>query len=483
MLLLAACVACREAPRGLVVANGDDVSLLDPQRTGSLSDARILAALHTGLTRLDPRTLEPQPALATEFRAEDGARRWVFRLRPGLRWSDGAPLDAGDFVRSWQRLRAPEVASPWVAWLEGAAVTRDGDRLTVAFPRPRPRFAELCAFPALAPVPAHAPVEEVGTGPFRLVDRAVRDRVRVEANPHHWDADAVTLEAIDFLTVESQVTALNLFLAGEVVYAPNAPQLAVPALLRERPDAFRPTPQFATTFLRFNVTAPPFDDVRVRRAFAAAVDAEQIARVLGGVRPAATTLVPPLLEDWVPPPTPAWRRPGAAPALPAGLDPGTVQVELLYNSSELNRDVAEVLQDQWRRRLGVPVRLANQEWKTFLAAQRGLDYQVSRSSWIADYLDPIAFLEIFRSADGNNRTGWAHPAYDGLIEQARGEADPAARRLLLREAERLLLDQAVIVPLYHEASLELVDPRLKGFHRNLRGWIDWGRLSWQEDEA
>jgi oligopeptide transport system substrate-binding protein len=460
-----------------VVANGDDVSLLHPQRAASISDIRVLQSLHAGLTRLDPVDLQAQPGLAARFWSTEGERVWTFELRPDLHWSDGQALGADDFVRSWQQLADPSFASPYQSWLAEAQVQATDQVLTVRFAHPRPAFAEMCAFPALAPVPAHAPAEAVGAGPFRLVLRRVRDRVRVERNPHYWDVAQVQLEAIDFLTVESQVTALNLFLAGEVAYAPNAPELAIPALRKQLADSFAPTPQFASTFLRLNTSKPPFDQLQTRRAFARAVDQQALSRALGQTRIATEYFVPVDTPGWEPPRLPAWLDRQEAIQIEA--PPGGF--EYLYNSSELNRSVAEVLQDQWRRTLGQSVRLSNQEWKSFLAAQRGLEYQISRSSWIGDYLDPIAFLEIFHSASGNSRTGWVDAIYDRLIEQARRESHPEARRIVLREAERRLLDQAVIVPLYHEVSMELVSPRLLGFHRNLRGYIDWGRLAWQAE--
>lgn len=471
-------LACREAPKGLVVANGDDVSLLHPQQAASISDIRVLQALHAGLTRLDPVTLQPEAGLAARFWSTEGGKQWGFELRPDLRWSDGQPLGAQDVLRSWLQLANPEFGSPYQSWLADAELQATGAVLTVRFPHPRPSFAEMCAFPALAPVPAHAAAESVGAGPFRLVLRRVRDRVRVERNPHYWDVEHVQLEAIDFMTVESEVTALNLFLAGEVAYAPNAPELAIPELRKQLADSFAPTPQFASTFLRLNTSQPPFDQLQTRRAFARAVDQQALGRALGEVRIATKYFVPVDTPGWEPPPLPSWLQ-----------QPGPIQIEAppggfeyLYNSSELNRSVAEVLQDQWRQALGHTVRLSNQEWKSFLSAQRGLEYQVSRSSWIGDYLDPIAFLEVFHSKNGNSRTGWVDAVYDGLIEQARSESNAEARRIVLREAERRLLDQAVIVPLYHEVSMELVSPRLLGFHRNLRGYIDWGRLAWQTEE-
>jgi len=481
--LLCTLGACFAPSKGLVVANGDDVSVLDPQRAASVSDLRILGALHAGLTRLDPMTLQAEASLAEDFSSSNGGRVWTFRLRSDLKWSDGTPLTARDLVRSWQQLLDPQVAAPYSAWLRDAQFECIDQTLTVRFPQPKPAFAEMCAAPTLAPVPAHAPVAQVGSGPFRLVERRIRDRIVVERNPHYWDVANVALEQIQFVTVESQVTALNLFLAGEIAYAPSAPPIAAERLLEEYPESFQPTPQFATTFLRFNVSDGPFADVATRRAFAAAIQSRSLTSSLGGGRTAALHFVPPNTPHWEPAPLPTWR---SAARQPGALLPADARLpdylEYLYNSSELNRDVAELLQSQWQSALGVRVRLANQEWKTFLAAQRSLQYQMSRSSWIGDYLDPLTFLEIFHSQDGNNRTGWANDVYDAFIEAARDSEPGPARLRLLREAERVLLDQAVIVPLYHEASLELVDPRLHGFHRNLRGYIDWGRLSWHTEQ-
>jgi oligopeptide transport system substrate-binding protein len=480
LLLLAAMLplACQPTYSELVVANGDDVSLLHPQMATSTADGRVLQALHAGLTRLDPQTLAPIPGLAASFRSSSDTRTWFFQLRPDLHWSDGWPLEAADFKRSWLQLADPEFGAPYAEWMLGAQIEVQANTLTITFPSPRPSFAEMCAYHTLAPVPNHAPASEVGSGPYRLLERRVRDRVRVERNPFYWDAEHVTIQTIDFLTVESQFTALNLYLAGEVQYVPNVPSLAIPKLLELRPDEFQPTPQFATYFLRFNTTKPPFDQLSARRAYAAAIQAEAMAQSVGGGRAPADGLVPPGVKGWKQASKPGWhvQTDSTAQSNTSSDTLAWPEVEYLYNSSELNRDVAEVLQQQWHQQLGGRVRLANQEWKTFLASQRGLDYQISRSSWVGDYLDPLTFLEIFHSTSGNNRTGWKHPVYDQLIEQARLERQPAARLAVLHEAERLLLDQAPIVPLFYENSFELISPRLHGFERNLRGYVDWGRL-------
>ena len=251
VLLLAACgPAPPPAEAWLRVANGPEPEVLDPQMATRAADGRILGALYAGLTRLDPLTLEPLPDLAESFTAERLGRVWRFRLRSGLRWSDGSPLTAADVLESWERLRDPATAATYASWLSNAELRLEGDEIVVSFPQPMPMFGQMCAFHALAPIPAAlreaapgtVPQPQVSSGPFRLLERRVRDRVRVERNPHCWRAAEVALAGIDFLTVESQFTALNLWLAGEAELLFDVPSLAVPALLEEHPQAFAPEP-------------------------------------------------------------------------------------------------------------------------------------------------------------------------------------------------------------------------------------------------
>jgi len=484
-LLLAAGCTHADTPDGawLRVANGPDPQLLDPQLATRVADGRVLGALFAGLTRLDPVTLEPLPDLAAEFHAEDLGRRWRFRLRDDLRWSDGTPLKLEDVVASWRRLRDPAVGAPYASWLDGSEVAVEEGWLTVRFPRPVPMFGEMCAFHALAPVPSalrelppgRVPSTLPSSGPFRLVERRIRDRVRVERNPHGWRAETVALDGIDFLAVESQFTALNLFLAGEAELLFQVPSLAVEPLRERMPAAFAPEPQFAAYFLRVNVAAGPFRDPALRRAFALAIDRDALADAVGGGRLPADALVPPLVPGYPAADAPSHDADAARAALAEARFEGPL--ELLYPSSELNRDVAEVLQQQWSEVLGLDVRLANQESRAFAAAQQAGEYQLSRSSWVGDYLDPLTFLEIFRGGHEANRTGWSDAEFDRLLDAA-AEASTADERLrLLATAETRLLASGAVLPLMVDSGQELVAPRLHGFTRNPRGYVDWGRLA------
>jgi oligopeptide transport system substrate-binding protein len=489
---LAAALACAPPPADLVIVNGGDAALLDPQLGSSTAESRIAAALHAGLTRLAADGVTPLPDLAASWTADPAGREWEFTLRRGLRWSDGSPLAAADILASWERLRDPATGAPYRDWLDGArieaAVGADGaERIRVAFPGARPRFAEMAALWPLAPIPAGQRALPpgvqaqpfVGSGPYRLAFRRVRDRVRVERNPHYWDAARVRFAVLDFLAVESPFAALNLFLAGEADYAPQAPALAAPRLLAEHADAFRPSPQFAAIFLRLNLADPLLSDRDLRLALARAVDRAALAAALGGLRPPARGLVPPLIPAWEPLADPLAHDPAAARAHLAAWRGrgGAGAPELMVPSGEVGRDLAAVLREQWRSVLGLEVRVLGIEGREARVAERAGRYQISRSSWVADYLDPEAFLEIFRSGAPNNRTGFADPAFDALLAEAAAAAEPAARLAALARAERRLLESAAVIPLLVDANQELVSPRVAGFLPNPRGHADWS--SWE----
>jgi len=377
----------------------------------------------------------------------------------------------------------------------------DPRTLEVELERPTPWFLDLVSSFPLLPVsaaalrearerwPATWPVEWlrpehlVTNGPFRLVERRIQDRLRLVKSPVYWDADAVGIDSIDVLSVEHAATSLNLFLGGEVDWIDRAPPDLVPLLI-ERGDLV-PAPYLGTYFYRVNVTRPPLDDRRVRRALALAIDRRAISAGITkkGEEP-CFGLVPPGLDGYerarlarapAPPGADEAARFSADVALArellgeAGFGPGGApppEIEIHYNASDLHRDVAEVVADGWRRHLGIEARLASQETSVFYDTQNALDYDVSRSSWIADYRDAETFLSVFAGGGENNRTGWSDPRYDELLARASREVDPARRLALLHDAEARLLEELPILPLFAYTTQNLVSPRLDGFWPN-----------------
>jgi oligopeptide transport system substrate-binding protein len=215
----------------------------------------------------------------------------------------------------------------------------------------------------------------------------------------------------------------------------------------------------------------PLDDARVRRALAMAVNREAIVRhITRGGQLAAGFLTPPGTAGHAPPEG-IGHDPGTARALlaeagfPGGL--GFPRLELQFNADELHRKIATAVQQMWQRELGITVALASQDWKVQLSREGQLQYDISRGSWIGDYVDPTTFLDLFRRGGGNNRTGWSDTRYDALLDLAARAGDGAARLALLRQAEQLLLEAAPILPLFIYTQVRLVSPRLCGWRANL----------------
>jgi ABC-type oligopeptide transport system substrate-binding subunit len=485
-----------ERPETLVLNNSSEPQTLDPALMQGNIEGRVADALFEGLTGFHPQTLEPVPGVATDWQTHDGARRFTFRLRTNARWSDGTPLSAVDFRLSWLRLLDPATGSRYASFLfpiEGAEAFHGGKTtnresvgieapdvhtLVVRLREPTPYFPSLTAFYVTMPVPLHAiarhgaawtrPEHFVGNGPFRLAAHRMHREIVVEKSPTYWGRERVRLARIVFLPIEDAGTALNLYRTGEIDLLFDYP-LEMHGYLRSKKDR-RVAPGWGIYYYSLNTTRPPLDDVRVRRALSLAVDRTAIAgQLLGQGQLPAASFTPPVLP-WYRPPALARRdAPEARRLLAAAGYPGGTNfppLALLFNTSESHRHVAEVVRDQWRRELGITVSLENQEWKVYLDTTATLRHQVARKGWIGDFPDPLTFLGLFLPGDGNNTTGWTDPRYTALVKTARDEAEPRARAAAFAAAERLLLEESPVIPLYVYAFNILVKPYVHGVFPN-----------------
>lgn len=420
-------------------------------------------------------------------------------------WMIELELPPGEIerVRAEGELVAAEVYRREWAWPMGVGIRAlDPLTLRVELTAPTPYFLDLVAFYPLFPVNRRnlkearrrwpgsweiewlRPENLVTNGPYRILFRRVNDRIRLVKNDDYWDAEHVAFRTIDALAIDHLGTSLNLYLTGEIDWIDRPPANVVPRLLPR--EDFDPQPYLGTYFYRFNTTRPPFDDPRVRRALALAVDRRAICEKItkAGERP-AWGFVPPGMRGY----TPAEMRHAAV--LGEGYEAGYAAdidqarrlladagfgpegrpfptFEIHFNTDETHKDVAEVIADGWKRHLGLNVKFLNQEWKVYLDAQKTLDYDVSRSAWIGDYPDPNTFLDMFLTGGENNRTGWSNARYDELIRGAASEADPERRMARFAEAEAILLEEAPILPIYYYVTRNLVNPRLGGFYPNIQ---------------
>jgi oligopeptide transport system substrate-binding protein len=511
LLALSACApretAVQEGNRSQTLHRGigPDLSDLDPHLAASLNDIHVLSALFEGLVGEDPQTLAPVPGLAIRWDVSADGLVYTFHLRPEAKWSDDRPIVADDFVASIKRALSPALGAPNAELLypvlnaEAYHKSRladfsqvgisaiDTHTLRVALEYPAAHFLSLLTHPVWFPVPLHAvsasgpadargnrwasdPATFVGNGPF-LFRRWDRGQVIVaEASPTYWDAAALKLRAVHFHPFDSVDAAERAYRAGQLHVIDTLPSGRVEAWRAEAPDQLRADPFLDIYFYRINTARPFLSESRVRRALSLAIDREQLVSALlkGGQRPAAA-FVPPGAGGYEPPSV-LRHDLAAAKALlaeagyPEGA--GLPVFDLLYNTSENHRRIAEALQQQWRA-IGVQVRLMNQEFATLLDARRAGDFQLLRSGWVADYDDPISFLALFTKDSAQNFTGWSDPAYDHALYQAARTTDRAARHALLRDAETRLLEAAPVLPLYVNTHVYLLHPSVRGWHPTL----------------
>jgi oligopeptide transport system substrate-binding protein len=498
---------------------GYEVGSLDPQLAAGIAEQDVASSLFEGLVAEDPRDLHPVPGVAERWDVSPDGLTYTFRLRADARWSDGAEVTAGDFVGSWRRMLTPSLGAEYAEMLDvlrGARAFRRGETrdfssvgataldprtLRVNLDHPVPEFPRLLANPAWYPVPlgtiaANGPLWQrgnpwaspgrmVGNGPFVLESWIADKEIVVKRSPSYWDASAVRLHGIHFYPIDSVEAEERAFRSGQLHVTDAVPVDRIEAYRRDSPGLLRADPYLGTYFYRLNVRRPPLDDVRIRRALSLGVDRAAIVdRILHGEETEARAFTPAGIGDYVPPPGAGTnfdeaRRLLAASGHPGGA--GLPPLELLYNNSENHRAIAEAIQEMWRRELGIDVRLANQEQKVVLEERRTGAYQVVRSAWIADYASPESFLDIWRTGDGNNQTGWSDRRYDDLLDEASRAGDAASRDALWRQAEQRLLDGAPEIPIYHYSHLFLIRPSVRGWfptvldhHPYKHVWLDAG---------
>lgn len=499
--LMPATDAWKDTPQIFTFNNGAEPESIDPALITGVPESRIVNELFEGLVTLDPKTLEPRPGVADRWEISDDGLVYRFHIRDAARWSNGSPVTAMDFYRSWKRVLTPSTGAAYVYQLyavKGAAAYSRGeissfdevgisvpDRATlrVELAAPCTYFLDLVAFHTLMPVPVDAinahgdqwvhPTHFVGNGPYVLKSWEPRQKIELVPNDDYWDRSTCKLERVVVLPYDDVDTSYKLFLQGKIHWLPAIPIARIHEVQRN-PDYYA-MPYLGTYFYRLNVNRPPFDDVRVRKAFSMALNRESITRhVLKGGQQPASWFCPPV-AGYEPVKGLQYDPEGARRLLrDAGVDVesgNTLRVELLYNTSEAHKKVAEAVAAQWKKNLNVTVALRNSEWKVLLGDMSNLNYQIVRSSWVGDYGDPNTFFDMWITGGGNNRTGWSNARYDALLAQAAAERDKARRNLLFQEMERILVEEELpIIPLYIYVNQGLLDEAVCGWFENVRDY-------------
>jgi oligopeptide transport system substrate-binding protein len=480
---------------------------LDPQVVQGVPEFHLLTALSEGLLVPDPGDLHPIPGLASSWEVSPDGIVYTFHLRDNIRWSDGSPITADDFLMSWKRVLSPKLASEYAYLIfnfvkgakdynEGKTTdfsqvglkATDGRTLQVTLNYPTPFLPKIIAnHYAWDPVPVkvllrYGALDDrstqwtragnlVSSGPFMLKEWTPQVRIVTVRNPNYWDAAHVKLDEVDFLPTEDIPAEERMFRSGQVDRTQEIPQDKIGAYRKDHPEFLHIDPYLGVYFYRCNVSRPPLDDKRVRKALALAIDRESLVRNVsrGGERPAYAVSYPGDTGY-----TPRARLSGtiddarrllAEAGYPGGK--GMPPIQLLYNTSANNKQVAEAIQEMWRSTLGVNIDLLNEEWKVYLDSQHTHNYQMERSGWIADYPDPHVFLEIWETGNGNNDTLWSNPQYDRLLHEALRAKDDAARYEIYQKMDAILVDECPVIPIYYYTRPYLMSTRVKGYSPNL----------------
>lgn len=513
LLLLLACSP--STPRAdLVFVQSAEPETIDPAFVTDQVSMRISEALFEGLCRLNEKG-EPVPGVAERWDVSEDRKHYTFHLRQNALWSNGDPVVAADFVKSWRRALEPSFGADYASQLylvkgakefnegtlkdpEKIAVRAVNDRtLEVDLENPTPYFIDMCAFLTLAPVHV-ATVEKHGTawikpgnvvtnGAYLLEAWKVDDHIFLRKNPRYWDADNVKMATIEVNPIQDANTALTYFVTGSADLMMDKGMIppSLPAKLKQQPW-FHTGPFLGTWFIRFNVTKAPFDNPLVRRAFAMAVDKKRIVEKITQLgEPVASSLTPPGAgKDYQPPPGLEFDVAKARALLAEAGYPGGKgfpRAEYLYIPLPVERNIAVELQAMWKENLGVEVGLTKQEQKIWLASLRSLNFDMCRSSWVGDYNDPNTFMEMFTTGNGNNRTGWASPEYDKLIVAAAAEPDVLKRNGIFQQAERLLIsDACAILPVYFYVGVQFYHhDKLAGVQGNMTDMHPFRCMYWK----
>ncbi len=482
----------------LIFINSAEPESLDPQLVTGQPEGRLVSELFEGLLRFN-RSGQIEPGAATSWELSPDQCTYTFHLRPEARWSDGKPVTAGDFVQSWQRILLPATAAPYsdqffvIRGAEDFASEKipfssvgikalNKQTLQIILIHPTPYFLQLCALWSFFPVRSDL-INRCGdnwikannmicNGPYVLSEWRINDKIVLKKNPFYWDRVHVALKSIEVLPISQATVAFNFYAAGQADLIMGRPTSSLIDALKKRED-FHVSPYLGITFLRLNCSRAPFQDPRVRQAFALVIDRRRLTKKI-------TRAGEPLAESFVPPGIPGYESPeglGYDPIMARKLlaeagYPGGKNFPLinyLYSEGDMNEGIAVELQSMWQKELGISVLLERREWRTYLSSMNRLDYGIAISNWIGDYADPNSFLELFVTGGGNNRTGWSSQSYDHDLQEASLEVSSQKRSTLLREAETILVQKEVpMIPLFFNLGMQLYHPdELGGIEPNL----------------
>ena len=500
---------------GVVTHNlNSEPKSIDPALNTAVDGHQVIYGVFEGLCRLDEKD-QGIPGIAESWDISEDNLTYTFHLRDA-KWSDGQPVKASDFVYAWKRAVDPATAAEYgyqMYYLKNGEAINNGEKpvdelgvkaiddktLEVTLESVTPYFLQLTAFPTYMPVREDVVSADpegwalnmdtyIGNGPFKVQEWKHDDVLKLVKNENYYDADKVKLDGIDYVFIVEASTAVSAFESGEIDYMEAVPAEKIAVLEEANDENFKILPYLGTYFYIFNMNQEPVNNPKVRKALSLAINRTDIVeQVTKAGQVPATGFVPKGVSmsdgttdfqetagDYNMPIDDSKVEEAKQLMAEAGYPDGQgfPTIELLYNTNEGHKAIAEAIQAMWKQNLGINVELRNEEWKVFQTSRNEGNYTVARHGWIGDYVDPMTFLDMWITASGNNDAKFSNPKYDELISKAKSTLGKERDDAML-EAQAILMEELPVMPIYYYTNAILMRSTVKNAPKSITGPVNY----------
>lgn len=500
---------------GVVTHNlSSEPKSIDPALNTAVDGHQVIIGVFEGLCRLDEKD-QGIPGIAESWDISEDNLTYTFHLRDA-KWSDGQPVKASDFVYAWKRAVDPATAAEYayqMYYLKNGEAINNGEKpvdelgvkaiddktLEVTLESVTPYFLQLTAFPTYMPVREDVVSADpegwalnmdtyIGNGPFKVQEWKHDDVLKLVKNENYYDADKVKLDGIDYVFIVEASTAVSAFESGEIDYMEAVPAEKIAVLEEANDENFKILPHLGTYFYIFNMNQEPVNNPKVRKALSLAINRTDIVeQVTKAGQVPATGFVPKGVSmsdgttdfqetagDYNMPIDDSKVEEAKQLMAEAGYPDGQgfPTIELLYNTNEGHKAIAEAIQAMWKQNLGINVELRNEEWKVFQTSRNEGNYTVARHGWIGDYVDPMTFLDMWITASGNNDAKFSNPKYDELISKAKSTLGKERDDAML-EAQAILMEELPVMPIYYYTNAILMRSTVKNAPKSITGPVNY----------
>ena len=493
---------------GFTVEYGPNPETLDPALNSAIDGANTIITIFEPLLLINENN-EVIGGQAESWEASEDGLTWTFTMRDGLKWSDGTDLTAKDFEYSFKRMADPATAAPYAATCLGmidgfdaaqagdtdalnVKASDDGKTLTIVLSSPCSYFDKMAAFASMSPV-QQATVEAngdawctsaetfVSNGPYMITEWTPSERIVLSKNPNYvggWDNSKIVSDSITLLLLEDSSAAFAAYNSGEAVLIKDVPTDEIPSLTKaEDGGDFYVDTILGTYYISLNLQRDAFQDAKVRKALALAIDRDYVANtIMQGTYSAASNVVGPGIVD-----EQGYfydNANGGSPYIAADYEANLAEakklleeagypngegyptIEYSTNDSGYHVPLAEYLQQTWGD-LGITLTINKMEWSSFTPARRAGEYDVARNGWVMDYNDPSNMIELFSTGNGNNDGKYSNADFDAAIEGSK-VADAAEHFAQLHKAEDILMEDMGCIPVAYYNEFWLQTSSLKG---------------------